>query len=128
IKARVVRMNQRGGNLSGHLGYLAREGVTRDGEEAELFGLGAEDVAVETDAEAFAERCENDRHHFRFIISPDDATEMADLKSFAHDIIDQMEKDLDTKLDWVGIDHWNTAHPHIHLIVRGVRDDGSDLV
>jgi type IV secretory pathway VirD2 relaxase len=39
-----------------------------------------------------------------------------------------MEKDLGTKLDWVGVDHWNTDNPHVHLIVRGVRDDGQDLV
>src|SRR5699024_4204213 len=40
----------------------------------------------------------------------------------------QMEKDLGTRLDWVAVDHWNTAHPHVHLIVRGTRDDGQDLV
>ena len=28
----------------------------------------------------FAERCEDDRHHFRFIISPEDAAEMEDLR------------------------------------------------
>ena len=39
-----------------------------------------------------------------------------------------MEKDLGTKLDWVAVDHWNTEHPHIHLIMRGVQDDGEDLV
>jgi type IV secretory pathway VirD2 relaxase len=53
---------------------------------------------------------------------------MSDLKTFTRDLIGQMEKDLGTKLDWVGVDHWNTEHPHVHLIVRGVRDDGQDLV
>lgn len=124
VKARVVRMNARGATLSTHLGYLRREGVTRDGEKARLFGPGTEDA----DANAFTERCENDRHHFRFIVSPDDAVEMADLKSFTRDLVSQMEKDLGTELDWVAVDHWNTEHPHVHLIVRGVRDDGSDLV
>jgi hypothetical protein len=28
----------------------------------------------------------------------------------------------------VAVDHWNTQHPHVHLIVRGVRDDDEDLV
>ncbi|SDD86683.1 Protein of unknown function [Sphingomonas sp. YR710] len=32
------------------------------------------------------------------------------------------------RLDWVGVDHWNTEHPHVHLIVRGVREDGENLV
>lgn len=124
IKARVVRMNLRGGNLPNHLSYLRREGVIRDGGKARLFGPGADDV----DAEDFAERCKDDRHHFRFIVSPDDALEMADLKSFTRDLVAQMERDLDTRLDWVAVGHWNTEHPHVHLIVRGVRDDGENLV
>src|SRR5271166_1008077 len=40
----------------------------------------------------------------------------------------QAERDLGTKLDWVGVDHWNTDNPHIHVIVRGKGDDGRDLV
>ena len=124
VKARVVRQNARAAPLSTHLNYLRREGVTRDGEKARLFGPGDEEV----DGRAFAGRCENDRHHFRFIVSPDDAAEMTDLRSFTRELVSQMEKDLDTRLDWVGVDHWNTEHPHIHLIVRGVRDDGENLV
>ncbi|MBZ9937023.1 relaxase/mobilization nuclease and DUF3363 domain-containing protein [Mesorhizobium sp. BR1-1-16] len=124
IKARVVRHSARTASLGTHLTYLRREGVTRDGENARLFGSETETA----DAGAFAGRCEEDRHHFRFIVSPDDALEMADLKSFTRDLVGQMEKDLGTRLDWVAVDHWNTEHPHIHLIVRGVRDDGQDLV
>ena len=53
IKARVVRMNLRGGNLPTHLTYLRREGVTRDGERAKFFGPETADANAET----FAERC-----------------------------------------------------------------------
>jgi type IV secretory pathway VirD2 relaxase len=124
VKARVVRHGARSVPLATHLSYLRREGVTRDGEKARLFGPGTE----EADPKAFAERCADDRHHFRFIVSPDDAPEMSDLKGFARDLVGQMEKDLGTRLDWVAVDHWNTEHPHVHLIVRGVRDDGENLV
>jgi type IV secretory pathway VirD2 relaxase len=124
VKARVVRHAGRGAPLTTHLNYLGREGVTRDGEKARLFGPGSDDA----DPKAFAERCEDDRHHFRFIVSPNDAVEMSDLKTFARDLVGQMEKDLGTKLDWVAVDHWNTEHPHVHLIVRGVREDGENLV
>ncbi len=48
--------------LSKHVAYLKREGVTRDGADARMFDARS-DVA---DTRAFAERCENDRHHFRF--------------------------------------------------------------
>ncbi|MFB9262291.1 relaxase/mobilization nuclease domain-containing protein [Bradyrhizobium erythrophlei] len=124
IKTRVVRHHARAAPLAAHLNYLRREGVTRDGEKARLFGPETDEV----DSRAFAARAEDDRHHFRFIVSPEDAVDMADLKSFARDLMGQMEKDLGTRLDWAGVDHWNTDNPHVHIILRGRTDDGQDLV
>jgi type IV secretory pathway VirD2 relaxase len=68
------------------------------------------------------------RHHFRFIVSPDDAEQLSDLKAFTRDLMEQAQADLGTRLDWVAVDHWNTGHPHLHVIVRGRTDAGADLV
>jgi type IV secretory pathway VirD2 relaxase len=127
VKARVVRhrgRNFRSAPLSAHLSYLKREGVSRDGERGVMFDAASD----RADDRAFAERCEDDRHHFRFIISPEDAGEMTDLKAFTRDLVRQMESDLGARLDWVAVDHWNTDNPHVHLLVRGVDDAGVDLV
>ncbi|MBO1361111.1 DUF3363 domain-containing protein [Acetobacter sacchari] len=127
VKARVVRQQGtrfRSAPLARHIAYLRREGVTRDGARAHLFDA-EKDV---TDDKAFAERCADDRHHFRFIVSPEDAAKMDDLRGFARELMQDMERDLGTKLDWIGIDHWNTDNPHVHILVRGVADDGKDLV
>ncbi len=124
VKARVVRNRGERGPLARHLNYLRREGVTRDGERARMFGPETDDA----DAKEFADRGKDDRHHFRFIVSPEDATDLEDLKRFTRELMAQAEKDLGTKLDWVAVDHWNTDNPHIHVIVRGVADDGRDLV
>jgi type IV secretory pathway VirD2 relaxase len=86
------------------------------------------DAAGEADGRAFAERCSDDRHHFRFMVSPEDAAQMADLRATTRDLMRQAERDLGTRLDWVAVDHWNTEHPHVHILVRGVAEDGSDLV
>lgn len=123
IKARVVKMRTHGA-LGAHLSYLQRDGVTRDGERGQLFTADGQEV----DPDDFANRCKNDRHHFRFIVSPDDPLEMADLRKFTRELMGQMEKDLGTRLEWAAVDHWNTEHPHIHVIVRGVGEDGKDLV
>jgi type IV secretory pathway VirD2 relaxase len=32
-----------------------------------------------------------------------------------------------TRLDWIAVDHHNTGHPHTHIIVRGITDDGKTL-
>jgi type IV secretory pathway VirD2 relaxase len=127
IKARVVRHKGtkfRSAPLARHIGYLKREGVTRDGENARMFDATSDD----TDTKAFAERCEDDRHHFQFTISPEDAPKMADLRTFTRELMREAERDLGTKLDWVAVDHWNTDNPHIHVLVRGRLDHGKDLV
>ena len=124
VKARVVRQMRSPGALRAHIGYLRRDGVTRDGSPGKLFDAAGDDA----DSRVFAERCEEDRHHFRFIVSPDDAGELSSLRSFTRELMDQASRDLGTRLDWVAIDHWNTEHPHIHILVRGRADDGSDLV
>ena len=127
ISARVVRQKGtrfRSASLTNHLSYLRRDGVTRDGNDAAMFNQQS-DRADEKD---FAERVASDRHHFRFIVSPEDAKKMDDLRSFTRELMRDAERDLDTKLDWIAVDHWNTDNPHIHVLVRGKADDGQDLV
>ncbi|MGX4803325.1 relaxase/mobilization nuclease domain-containing protein [Bradyrhizobium guangdongense] len=127
VKARVVRHKGpafRSAPLTAHLSYLKRDGVTRSGERAEMFDGGCD----RADSAAFAERCKEDRHHFRFIVSPEDAGDMTDLKAFTRDLARQMETDLGTRIDWVAVDHWNTDNPHVHLLLRGVDEQGADLV
>ena len=127
VMARIVR--HRGGRfrsapLSKHVAYLKRDGVTRDGADARMFDAASDDA----DTKAFAERCEEDRHHFRFTVSPEDAGQLADLRAFTRELMRDAERDLGTGLDWVAVDHWNTDNPHIHVLVRGRADDGEDLV
>ncbi|MBK8631499.1 MAG: DUF3363 domain-containing protein [Sphingomonadales bacterium] len=127
IKARVVRQSGvrfRAAPLARHVAYLKRDGVTRDGREAGLFDARSDNA----DGDAFAERCGDDRHHFRFIVSPEDAADMVDLRAFTRELMDDMTHDLGTRLDWVAVDHWNTDNPHIHILLRGKADDGKDLV
>ena len=135
VKARVVKLNpQRGsrgpkmrGTISkaadAHLCYLERDGVTRDGEKGRAYSA----IENEADGRAFIERGREDRHQFRFIVAPEDSADMADLRGFTRDLMRQMERDLDTSLDWIAVDHHNTGHPHTHIIVRGVLDDGRIL-
>ena len=124
VKARVVRQLGRSATLATHLAYLRRDGVTRDGAPGRLFDADGEDV----DAAGFAGRCTDDRHHFRFIVAPEDATDLSDLRTYTRDLMATAETDLGTRLDWVAVDHWNTEHPHIHVLVRGRTDADDDLV
>ena len=107
VKARVVRHGIKLAPLSAHLEHLRRDGVTKDGAPGRMFDADNDSA----DHREFAERCAADRHHFRFIVSPDDAEQLSDLKASTRDPMTEAERDLGTKLDWVGVDHWNTEHP-----------------
>ena len=127
VRSRIIRHHGptfRSTPLAAHVAYLKREGVTRDGEKARMFDSQSDSA----DDKAFAERCRGDRHHFRFIVSPEEATQMIDLRAFTRDLATDMERDLGTKLDWVAAEHWNTDNPHVHILIRGKADDGRDLV
>ncbi len=127
VMARIARhkgAHYRAAPLAKHITYLERDGVSRDGRDASMFDAQTD----RADRDAFAGRCEDDRHHFRFIVSPEDAGDMEDLRSFTRELMADAAKDLGTELDWVAVDHWNTDNPHIHVLVRGVASDGADLV
>jgi type IV secretory pathway VirD2 relaxase len=125
IKARIVRIKATdAGAVRAHLRYIQRDGVTPEGNPGELYDAGSNSA----DGKAFTERGKEDRHQFRFIVAPEDSNELADLKPFVRDLMRQMEADLGTRLDWVAVDHFNTGHPHSHIVVRGKDDYGKDLV
>lgn len=125
VKARVVKLAGKGADGAGaHLRYLQRDGVTREGEPGQLYGADGDGV----DGKDFIDRADGDRHQFRFIIAAEDSIEYDDLKPLTRRLMAQVEEDLGTKLDWVAVDHFNTGHPHAHIIVRGKDDCGENLV
>ena len=125
VKSRIVKLAGKGvAGAKAHLRYIQRDGVTRDGAPGQLYGAEQDRV----DGKAFLDRAEGDRHQFRFIVAPEDGDQYDDLKPLTRRLMAQMEQDLGTRLDWVAIDHYNTGHPHSHIIVRGRDDRGRDLV
>ncbi|MGE0769378.1 MAG: DUF3363 domain-containing protein [Hyphomicrobiaceae bacterium] len=125
VKARYTR--QKVGEMGAaraHLRYIQRDGVTREGHPGRLYDASSDDA----DGQAFLERSEHDPHQFRFIVSAEDSERLAHLKPVIRDLMQQMERDLGTKLDWIAVDHFNTGHPHTHVVVRGRDDRGQDLV
>ena len=127
VTIKTLLVNQRNASpqsLAKHLRYIERDGAGRDGEPGRAYGPQTD----EADLDAFKERAADDRHHFRFIVSPEDGAELDDLRTYTRHLVNRMEADLGTRLDWVAVDHWNTDNPHTHLIVRGRDDTGKDLI
>jgi type IV secretory pathway VirD2 relaxase len=116
-----------GKSIAQHVRYLARDGVGYDGTEAEFYGQngGLEREAVNDETSAWAQ----DRHHFRLIISPEQADKMEDLQGYVRDVMSDVAKDLnEAALNWVAVNHFDTDQPHAHVLIRGVRAKGSALI
>jgi type IV secretory pathway VirD2 relaxase len=125
IKSRIVKLAGKGlAGAQAHLRYVVRDGTTREGGRGQLYGADTDTA----DGKGFLERGAGDRHQFRFIVSPEDGAEYDDLKHVTRRLMARMEEDLGTKFDWVAVDHFNTGHPHTHLLVRGKDDRGKDLI
>ena len=125
VKTSIVRLGPKGlARATAHIRYLQRDGTTRQGTRGSLYSAELDTA----DGKAFVGRGAGDRHQFRFIVAPEDGSEYEDLKPLVRRMMSQVEKDLGTKLDWVAVDHFNTGHPHSHVLVRGEDETGKDLI
>lgn len=127
VKARIQpsKGKSAGAAIRKHLKYIEREGVSKDGSEGQIFS--EEGSLSREEINSFAERGESCRHQFRFIVSPEQGTEL-ELESYTRSLLKKMSYDLGTKLDWVAAAHYDTDQPHIHVIVNGKDECNGDLV
>jgi len=122
VKASFAR-NRRTGAWAAHARYLSRPGAQQEMGK----GLGFDEDREDIDMLATVRDWEKgDELMWRFIVSPEDAARL-NLRDHVRELVGQMERDLDTKLEWVAIDHHNTDDAHVHLLVRGVRENGRPL-
>lgn len=117
------RRNRRNRGWTAHARYLAREQAQREHQRGLGFDAGREDIDMVAAVREWERR---DELMWSFIVSPEDA-ERLDLRAHVREMVGAMERDLGTRLEWVAIDHHNTDDPHVHLLIRGVREDGERL-
>jgi hypothetical protein len=113
--------------LAQHVSYLAREGAGQDGVVAGFYNLDGP-----RNGEEVAAQCagwEQDRHHFRLIISAEHGDKIDDLDAYVKGVMERVSLDLkEPNLEWVAVNHYDTDQPHSHVMMRGRRANGKDLV
>ncbi len=126
IKAHVSRHKpgKARGSLARHVSYLGRESASADGKHGVFYDAAREGVDAKQEAVQWAQ----DRHHFRLIVSPERGGDIPDMTSYIREVMRRVERDLDTKLQWIAVNHHNTDNPHAHVLLRGKQADGADLV
>lgn len=141
VKISIVKMTGKGAaRQAAHVDYIARESAGKDKEvDNGLWGEGEtsdkelgrgrlyDSSRDLDDGKDFIARTRKDPHQFRIIVSPEDSVKMKDLTLFTRDLMTRMEKDLSTQLDWVAANHYDTATPHVHIVVSGRNEAGKRL-
>jgi type IV secretory pathway VirD2 relaxase len=101
--------------FSSHIRYLLRYPTDEEANRGRLYS-GDSDNA---EASEFNKRSRHDPWQFRFVVAPEDSHQIEDMSAFTRRLMQQVERDLGTPVDWVAANHFNTAHPHTHIVVRG---------
>lgn len=110
--------------FAAHISYIARDGTSRGGEGGGIFDRACDNA----DPDVFNDRARRDVRQFRWMISPDDAGDLEDLTRLTRTLMNQVERDLRCEVDWVAAGHFNTAHPHVHVAIRGGVPGADELI
>jgi type IV secretory pathway VirD2 relaxase len=138
--------------LKAHAKYIARDAATRDdlpdamaepsqaderrseSAHADYLSRGSKEVFYDSEragvegAARLEEWAKSDLRHFRVILSAEEGARLRDLRAYTREVMARAEATLGTKLSWVAVDHHDTDNPHTHLVIRGRRANGQDLV
>jgi len=109
------------GQWRAHGRYIARETASQ-GRTAGV-GFNATEREIDVADRLGQWQSAGDERIWKLIVSPEFGDRM-DLVQLARDLMQRMERDLDTRLEWVAASHFNTDNPHVHIALRGVLEDG----
>lgn len=118
--------NKTRGQWRAHGRYISRESAGTPAFGAFGASSGLSTATVDTGEILGRWQSEGDPRLWKMIISPEFG-DSVDLHELTRQLMTRMEKDLGTRLEWVAVIHRNTEHPHVHVALRGVRDDRSPL-
>jgi type IV secretory pathway VirD2 relaxase len=122
VKAHLLRMGPTAAKAAAlHVRYIERDGVEKDGSKGVLY-----DAQGTVRARVFEQPRAGEKHQFRFIVSPEDGSEL-DLTAYVRRLMATVERDIGSNVEWAAVNHFDTSHPHAHIVVRGVDRDGREV-
>jgi type IV secretory pathway VirD2 relaxase len=104
---------------------MARGSATFE-NDAKAVGFSSESNVIDIAAQLESWQAAGDERFWKLIVSPEFG-DRVDLSRLTRGLIERMEDDLGTALEWTAVAHHNTEHPHVHVVVRGRRDGGDAL-
>jgi len=94
--------------------YLTREGTDRDGGKPELYG---------SDSEQYKKHIVE--KNYRIFLSPQRGD--VPLEALTKAFMKRLEHETGKKYYWLGVNHYNTGHPHSHILINGIDQKGKSV-
>src|SRR4051812_2277483 len=106
--------------LHAHIRYVERPGAGEQAVTPQMFGKTQGAVEAHEKVTEWA----SDRHHWRVVLAPNDGDRL-NMVRYTRDVMDEIERSLGTKLDWVaGVhekpDATHARNQHAHIVIRGI--------
>jgi len=112
------------GQWKAHGRYIARESASQGLAVEARFDATERGINIAARLDQWQSAA--DERMWKLIVSPEFGDKM-DLARLTRDLMRRMAQDLDTRLEWVAVSHFNTDNPHVHIALRGVRENGKSF-
>jgi len=108
--------------------YLHKEGKGKDGGKPERFTREGEELPLET--------VPGEPRHWRIKLSPEHGDRL-NMERYTRDFMTRVEAQRPAISDdgrppapllWLAAVHYNTEHPHAHILIRGLDAEGKDVI
>ena len=114
------------GRALAHLKYIQhRPGEDREKGGREIFGENDDELSVKRLRKAIREMRDSKVVVHKVTLAPEINPE--DKKAFTREIMQKLGNEKGLDLIWMGVEHNNTAHHHIHVVILGKDKNGTDV-
>jgi hypothetical protein len=105
----------------GYVSYMAHEGKGAEGKTPELFTGNGRDL----EDTLHAEYPEEERF-YKIILSPENGDKL-DMEQYTKDFMQSLEQSEGREFKWAAAVHYDTEHPHAHILIRGIDGQERDV-
>jgi hypothetical protein len=120
VKACAITHGASSEGLRAHLRYLQRDGVSASGDRGAIYDSRCD----RANCDDFLLDAAGDYRHVRLVVSIEQGPYIGDLRPIVREVMRQAALDLFLPIEWIAADHYNTGHPHSHIVLRARNDRG----
>jgi type IV secretory pathway VirD2 relaxase len=117
VKTYFFSPEKRGGFIS----YIQQEGKGKEGEAPELFTENGKDLN-----DALNTEYPQEERFYKVILSPENGDKL-DMERYTKDFMKNLEMSEGRDFKWAATVHYDTEHPHAHILIRGIDEAGKDV-